>query len=484
MTGASSSMSGSYQVELDLTGGDDTFRSVSTVRFQCASPGAASFIELTAPAVREIVLNGDPVSLSAFDGNRIALDGLRTENELRVVADCAYSRSGEGLHRFTDPTDGGIYLYSDLETFDAHRIYACFDQPDLKAAFEFSVTAPEDWLVLSNMAADVAGESVAGGARRWHFPPSPVMSTYITAIVAGPYHQVTSEHDGIPLGIYCRRSLAGYLDPEEIFEVTRQGFDFFHDAFGVRYAFGKYDQVFVPEFKAGAMENAGCVTFLEDYVFRSRVTDFARELRGDTILHEMAHMWFGDLVTMRWWDDLWLNESFADLGLRAGPGRGHPVAHGVDHVLPAAQGLGLPAGPAALHAPDRRGHPRHRRGRGQLRRDHLRQGRVGAQAARRLRGPGSLPGRRAALLRRARLGERHPRRPAGRPAGVLRPGTVRLVEAVAGNGRREHAAAGVQPRRRGPDHGVRGAADRPGEPPGAPRAPDRDRPLRPDRTPG
>jgi aminopeptidase N len=302
---------GSYQVELDLTGDDDTFRSVSTVRFQCASPGAASFIELTAPAVREIVLNGEPVSLSAFDGSRIELGRLQTENELRVAADCAYSRSGEGLHRFTDPTDGGTYLYSDLETFDAHRIYACFDQPDLKAAFQLSVTAPEDWVVLSNMAADVGGEPAASGARRWHFPPSPVMSTYITAIVAGPYHQVTSEHDGIPLGIYCRRSLAGYLDPEEIFAVTRQGFDFFHNAFGVRYAFGKYDQVFVPEFKAGAMENAGCVTFLEDYVFRSRVTDFARELRGDTILHEMAHMWFGDLVTMRWWDDLWLNESFA-----------------------------------------------------------------------------------------------------------------------------------------------------------------------------
>ena len=302
---------GSYQVELDLTGGDDTFRSVSTVRFQCTSPGAASFIELTAPAVLEIVLNGEPVSLSAFDGNRIELDGLQSENELRVAADCAYSRSGEGLHRFTDPTDGGTYLYSDLETFDAHRIYACFDQPDLKAAFQFSVIAPQDWVVLSNMAADVGGEPAASGARRWHFPPSPVMSTYITAIVAGPYYQVTSEHDGIPLGIYCRRSLAGYLDPEEIFEVTRQGFDFFHNAFGVRYAFGKYDQVFVPEFKAGAMENAGCVTFLEDYVFRSRVTDFARELRGDTILHEMAHMWFGDLVTMRWWDDLWLNESFA-----------------------------------------------------------------------------------------------------------------------------------------------------------------------------
>jgi aminopeptidase N len=302
---------GSYQVELDLTGGGDTFLSTSTVRFQCASTEAASFIELTAPAVREIVLNGEPVRPSAFDGNRIALEGLRPANELRVVAECAYSRSGEGMHRFTDPTDGGVYLYSDLETFDAHRIYACFDQPDLKATFEFSVIAPEDWIVLSNMAADPAGGTAAGEARRWHFPPSPVMSSYITAIVAGPYHQVTSEHDGIPLGIYCRRSLAGYLDPEEIFEVTRQGFDFFHDAFGVRYAFGKYDQVFVPEFKAGAMENAGCVTFLEDYVFRSRVTDFARELRGDTILHEMAHMWFGDLVTMRWWDDLWLNESFA-----------------------------------------------------------------------------------------------------------------------------------------------------------------------------
>ncbi len=302
---------GSYQVELDLTGGGDTFLSTSTVRFQCATPEAASFIELTAPAVREIVLNGYPVSVSAFDGNRIALDGLQATNELRVVAECAYSRSGEGLHRFTDPTDGGVYLYSDLETFDAHRVYACFDQPDLKAAFEFSVIAPGDWLVLSNMRADVAGTPADGGAKRWHFPPSPVMSTYITAIVAGPYHQVTSEHDGIPLGIYCRRSLAGYLDPEEVFEVTRQGFDFFHDAFGVHYAFGKYDQVFVPEFKAGAMENAGCVTFLEDYVFRSRVTDFARELRGDTILHEMAHMWFGDLVTMRWWDDLWLNESFA-----------------------------------------------------------------------------------------------------------------------------------------------------------------------------
>jgi aminopeptidase N len=300
----------SYQVELDLTGGAETFGSATVVRFRCATPGAASFIELTAPAAREILLNGTPLPASAFDGDRIQLDGLAAENELRVVADCAYSRSGEGLHRFTDPADGGVYLYSDLETFDAHRIYACFDQPDLKATFEFSVLAPADWLVLSNTAPDMPGEP-GGVARRWHFPPTPLMSTYITAIVAGPYYEVRSEHDGIPLGLYCRQSLAGYLDPEEIFEVTRQGFDFYHTAFGTRYAFGKYDQVFVPEFKAGAMENAGCVTFLEDYVFRSRVTDFAREMRAETILHEMAHMWFGDLVTMSWWDDLWLNESFA-----------------------------------------------------------------------------------------------------------------------------------------------------------------------------
>jgi aminopeptidase N len=228
---------------------------------------------------------------------------------LRVVADCAYSRSGEGLHRFTDPADERVYLYSDLETFDAHRVYACFDQPDMKASYELSVTAPADWVVVSNMAPESTTE--AGQALRWHFPPTPLMPTYITAVAAGPYHVVRGEHDGIPLGVYCRQSLAGYLDADEILEVTRQGFDFFHKTFGITYPFGKYDQLFVPEFKEGAMENAGCVTFLEAYIFRSRVTDFAREARGETILHEMAHMWFGDLVTMRWWDDLWLNESFA-----------------------------------------------------------------------------------------------------------------------------------------------------------------------------
>ena len=299
----------SYRVDLDLTAGEDTFVSVSVVRFDCAEPGSSTFVDLTAPVVREITLNGAPVGLDAFDGDRITLAGLAAGNVLRVVAECAYSRSGEGLHRFADPADGRVYLYSDLETFDAHRVYACFDQPDMKASYELSVTAPADWLVVSNMAPESAIE--AGEALRWRFPPTPVIPTYITAVAAGPYHAVHYQHDGIPLGVYCRQSLAEYLDADEILEVTRQGFDFYHQAFGIKYPFGKYDQLFVPEFKEGAMENAGCVTIVEAYIFRSRVTDFAREARGETILHEMAHMWFGDLVTMRWWDDLWLNESFA-----------------------------------------------------------------------------------------------------------------------------------------------------------------------------
>jgi len=302
----------SYRVDLDLTARPDddaTFGSVSVIRFGCAAPGSATFVDLTAPGVRAITLNETPVSLDAFDGDRIALTGLAADNVLTVTADCAYSHSGEGLHRFTDPADERVYLYSDLETFDAHRVYACFDQPDMKATYQLAVTAPAGWEVVSNMAPE---SSLADGeAVRWQFPPTPVMPTYITAVAAGPYHVVRDEHDGIPLGVYCRQSLAEYLDADEIFEVTRQGFDFFHSSFGIKYPFGKYDQLFVPEFKEGAMENAGCVTFVEAYIFRSRVTDFAREARAETVLHEMAHMWFGDLVTMRWWDDLWLNESFA-----------------------------------------------------------------------------------------------------------------------------------------------------------------------------
>ncbi|MGI5207786.1 aminopeptidase N [Spirillospora sp. CA-108201] len=302
----------SYTVDLDLTTGEERFGSTTVVRFGSAETGASTFIDLHGAVVREVTLNGEALDAGSYDAEkgRIPLPGLAADNELRVVADCAYSRSGEGLHRFVDPVDDSVYLYTQFETADAHRMFTCFDQPDLKAAFELTVKAPQEWEVVTNEAAETSG----GGT--WHFPPTPQVSTYITALVAGPYHVVRDEYrreDGtvIPLGVYCRASLAEHLDADAIVDVTRQGFGYFEKVFGRPYPFSKYDQLFVPEFNAGAMENAGCVTFLEDYVFRSRVTDAAYERRAETILHEMAHMWFGDLVTMRWWDDLWLNESFA-----------------------------------------------------------------------------------------------------------------------------------------------------------------------------
>ncbi len=298
-----------YDVALDLTTGDQTFRSDTTIRFT-AEEGRATFVDLIAPRVTSITLNGVDVDVSAFDGVRVELTNLDVSNELRVVADCAYMNTGEGLHRFIDPVDKAVYLYTQFEVIDARRMFACFDQPDLKAAFAFTITAPDDWEVVSNSPTPTP-EAVTAGTACWAFADTQRMSTYITALVAGPYHVVRDEHRGIPMGLFCRRSLAEHLDAAPIFDVTKRGFDYFEELFARPYPFEKYDQLFVPEFNAGAMENAGAVTILEDYVFRSKVTDAAYERRAETILHELAHMWFGDLVTMRWWDDLWLNESFA-----------------------------------------------------------------------------------------------------------------------------------------------------------------------------
>ena len=308
----------SYDVSLDLTTGDKVFRSETEIVFSSTEDGASVRLDLVAETVHEIVLNGttlDPFEVHREDG--LHLKDLAPSNVLRVVADCPYMRTGEGLHRFVDPVDGEVYLYTQHEANDAHRTYACFDQPDLKATFTLRVTAPEDWQVVSN---EIHTEPlpVRDGVARWDFATTPPISTYITAVVAGPYARVTDAYireDGsqIPLGLYCRASLGSFLDPGEILEITKQGFAFFEREFGRPYPFSKYDQVGVAEFNAGAMENAGCVTFHEDYfVFRSKVTDALRDARANTILHEMAHMWFGDLVTMRWWDDLWLNESFAE----------------------------------------------------------------------------------------------------------------------------------------------------------------------------
>ncbi|MDG3013205.1 aminopeptidase N [Speluncibacter jeojiensis] len=309
-----------YRIELDVTAaeggpGSDTFRSRTTVRFG-ATEGASTFVDLMAARVHSAVLNGRALDLAGFDESKgITLDALAADNELTVEADCVYSHTGEGLHRFVDPTDDEIYLYSQFETADAKRMFACFDQPDLKATFDVTVTAPAHWKVISNGAPAAQTASGTNGAVVHTFATTARMSTYLVALIAGPYAQWTDsyadEHGTIPLGIYCRASLAEFMDADRLFAETKQGFGFYHSNFGVPYAFGKYDQLFVPEFNAGAMENAGAVTFLEDYVFRSKVTRYSYERRAETVLHEMAHMWFGDLVTMRWWDDLWLNESFA-----------------------------------------------------------------------------------------------------------------------------------------------------------------------------
>ncbi|AZC14108.1 aminopeptidase N [Microbacterium sp. ABRD28] len=306
----------SYQVDLDLTRGAEIFGSRTVVRFR-GQPGSSTFIDLIARDVREITLNGRSIDpATAFADSRIALDGLAEDNELVIDADCVYTNTGEGLHRFVDPVDGEVYLYSQFEVPDSRRMFAVFEQPDLKATFRFTVTAPEAWEVVSNSPTPEPARH-GDGTATWDFEPTPRISSYITALIAGPYEKTFSELTSasgrvIPLGVYARKSLWNHLDADYVFDKTRQGFAYFEEKFDYPYPFAKYDQLFVPEFNAGAMENAGAVTFTETYVFRSKVTDAVRERRVVTILHELAHMWFGDLVTMKWWNDLWLNESFAE----------------------------------------------------------------------------------------------------------------------------------------------------------------------------
>ena len=308
----------SYDIELDLTGGPGTFRSVSVIKFDSVRPGAASYADLIAETVHEITLNGTSVDpATAYADGRIRLSGLAEHNELRVVADCGYADGG-GLQRTEDLADGRVYVYTHFEPADARRVYANFEQPDLKAEFAFHVTAPGQWLVFSNQPAPEPVPAVGRpGSRVWHFPVTPRISTYLTVLVAGEFHVVRETHTTpsgqvIPLGLACRQSMLAYLEPDDVFTITRQGFDYYTELFGTSYPFAKYDQVYVPD-SGGAMENVGCVTITESLMFRSKVTEALYEMRAMVILHEMAHMWFGDLVTMKWWDDLWLNESFAEM---------------------------------------------------------------------------------------------------------------------------------------------------------------------------
>ncbi|MEE1754987.1 aminopeptidase N [Streptomyces sp. SP18CS02] len=296
-----------YTVDLDLTTGDDTFDSATLIRFTARTAGD-TFVELRPATLRSATLDGQPLDPETLDDNRLPLTLTPGEHELRIDASMRYSRTGEGMHRFTDPTDGETYVYTQLFLDDVQRVFAAFDQPDLKSVFELGVTAPDGWTVLAN------GITTRGDDGRWTAAATPLISTYLVAVAAGPWHSVRTEHAGLPFGIHCRRSLAPYLDADadEILDVTRQCFDRFHEKFDEPYPFDSYDQAFVPEFNAGAMENPGLVTFRDEFVYRSAVTVTERQTRAMVIAHEMAHMWFGDLVTLKWWDDIWLNESFAE----------------------------------------------------------------------------------------------------------------------------------------------------------------------------
>ena len=297
-----------YRVELDVTGGDEVFGSVTVVRFGCRVPGARSFIELEPARLRRAVLNGRDVDPAALTGHRLPLAGLREDNDLRVEADMPYSRTGAGLHRFTDTADGETYLALHGGLDNARRVFAAFDQPDLKAPITAAVTAPGNWTVIGNGLARPAGDG------RWELAATPPISTYLFTLVAGPYVSISTEHRGVPFGLHARRSLAGHLrrDAAEIFGITLACFDRYREIFTEPYPYDSYDQAFVPELQSGAMENPGCVTFRDDFLSPSAVTRTERQVRGIVIAHEMAHMWFGDLVTMRWWNDVWLSESFAE----------------------------------------------------------------------------------------------------------------------------------------------------------------------------
>ena len=303
----------SYFVELDLTGGDERFGFEARLEFSALKPGALTFLEAEMACVTEMVWNGSPLPSSAYDGRRIQLPALEEHNSILVRGEASYDHTGLGLHRSTDPADGAVYIYSDFEPYEAHRCFPCFDQPDLKGSFRFRLRVPEDWVVVSTEPGQPEELDPTDECRWWGFPPTMPLPPYVIGLAAGPFHRVDSQRGATPLGLYCARSLAQYLDAEELFAITAQGLDYFERVFRIPYPFAKYDHVFCPEKVNGAMESPGCITVTDQTLWRGRPTARQRSVRADLILHEMAHMWFGDLVTMRWWDDLWLNESFATL---------------------------------------------------------------------------------------------------------------------------------------------------------------------------
>ena len=299
-----------YELSIDLRRGVETYHGDLTIEFDVAG-SRDTFLDFRGKTISLLEINGVPAE-PIWTGYRLTLpgDSLLSHTRVRIVYENDYDHGGDGFHQFKDPEDGEEYLYSNFEPYEAHRLFPCFDQPDIKGTYHLTVTAPPEWEVIAN--SRESGRSTAGDGRiRREFEQTKRFSTYLFALIAGPYHVVREKHGDVDLGLYCRKSLARHLDTDELFTVSKQGLDFFGSFFDCPYAFGKYDQIFVPEFNSGAMENVGAVTHNEYMVFRDPPTDNQRRGRAETVLHEMAHMWFGDLVTMRWWNDLWLNESFA-----------------------------------------------------------------------------------------------------------------------------------------------------------------------------
>ncbi|WP_433017925.1 aminopeptidase N [Kribbella sp. CA-294648] len=299
-----------YDIAVDLTDlrHGTQVRCESTVTFGCHHPGSGTFVDCAAE-VESVELNGLPLQ-AAVDG-RIALTDLGERNVLTVVTVLDCSTEQLGVRKVVDPADGEVYFYTDFVPDYARHVFACFDQPDLKAPHRFTVTAPSGWLVLSNSGNPQIVD--LGSARRWTFPPTPPLSTYNTVINAGPYYELRRPAAGHDLGLFARQSLASILDrdADELFKLTTQGLEFFADKFGMPFPQRKYDQVFAPEY-AGAMENFGCVTWMDWFLRRTTPTRAEWDIFSRYLLHELAHMWFGNIVTMRWWDDLWLNEAFAE----------------------------------------------------------------------------------------------------------------------------------------------------------------------------
>ncbi len=303
----------SYHVDLDLSAGDDaaaeTFPSTTRIAFSASAPEASTFLDVKAHTLRSVVLNGKQLDVTAVEDGRLPLTGLTEDNELVVAADMAYSREGEGLHRYSDPADGLTYVYAFAYLDNAPRVFACFDQPDLKAPYTFTVSTPPHWHVLGN----VPATQTAPG--RWELPESPALPTYLVTIVAGPYASVHAKHDGIDLGLYSRASLADALkaDSDEAFEITRQCLDACTALFGPKYPFGKLDQVFAPEFSILSLDHPGCILLREPFLFgSSAATNSERETRAVVLAHGISLMWLAGLVTNTWWDDLWLGQCFAD----------------------------------------------------------------------------------------------------------------------------------------------------------------------------